>query len=153
MPVQYEFGYGMSYSNFKYSNIKQSSSIFSDKIIITVDVTNTGTIAGKEVAQLYLSAPANTLSKPVKELRGFVKTTLLAPAQKQTVSFTINKRDLCSFDEKQSAWVAEAGVYKVSIGSSSKNINLTASFTLPKTIIVQKVNDVLAPTETITDLK
>ena len=153
VPVLYEFGFGLSYTNFTYSNIKQSASIFSDKITVTVDVTNTGSVAGKEVVQCYLSAPANTLDKPLKELRGFAKTALLAPSQKQTVSFTINKRDLCSFDEKQSAWVAEAGVYKVYIGSSSKTINLTTSFTLSKTMIVKKVNDVLAPATTITDLK
>ena len=153
VPVLYEFGYGKSYTNFTYSNIKLSSSVFTNKIMVSADITNAGSVAGKEIVQLYLSAPSSTMSKPVKELRGFVKTNLLAAGQKQTVNFTISKRDLCSFNEELSAWVAEAGTYKISVGSSSKNINLTGSFSLPKTLQVQKVNNVLAPTETISDLK
>ncbi len=153
VPVLYEFGYGKSYTNFSYSNIKINNKVFTNKIVVTVDITNTGSVAGKEIVQLYLSAPASVLNKPVKELRGFVKTNLLAAGQKQTINFTISKRDLCSFDEIKSAWVAEAGIYKISVGSSSKNINLTSSFTLPNTLMVQKVNNVLAPSEPIIDLK
>ena len=93
------------------------------------------------------------MDKPLKELKGFVKTDLLQPGKKQTVTFTISKRDLASFDETQSAWVAEKGLYKIYIGSSSANIKLNASFTLSNQVTVQKVNNVLAPKQKITELQ
>ncbi|MFC4262862.1 beta-glucosidase [Ferruginibacter yonginensis] len=154
-PVVYEFGFGKSYTNFNISNIKLTNSIFKNQIGVSVTVTNTGKVAGKEVVQLYLGAPsANTdFSKPVKELKAFMKTTLLAPQQSQVIQFTISKRDLCSFNEAQSAWVADAGKYEVLIGSSSKNIAQKAAFTLPQTMVVEKVNNVLAPINNINTLK
>jgi beta-glucosidase len=151
--VQYEFGYGLSYTKFDYSNITISNTNFKDKVIISVDVTNTGTIAGKEVVEMYLGAPTTTLDKPLKELKAFGKTDLLAPGKKVKMSFTINKIDLASFNENQSAWVADAGAYKVYIGASSKNIKLTTNFTLAKTLVVKKVNNVLVPVEKIEELK
>jgi beta-glucosidase len=153
VPVQYEFGYGMSYTKFDYSNIKISSSSFKDKVLVSVDVTNTGLVAGKEVVEIYLGAPTTTLDKPVKELKAFGKTDLLLPGKKANITFTINKIDLASFNENQSAWVADAGAYKIYIGASSKNIKLTTGFTLAKTGIVKKVNNVLAPVEKIEELK
>jgi beta-glucosidase len=101
---------------------------------------------------MYLSAPAEKLDKPVKELKGFVKTELLQSGQKQTVTFVISKRDLASFDEAQSAWVAEKGLYTIHIGSSSANIKLNASFSLNNQLTVQQVNNVLAPKEKVTEL-
>jgi beta-glucosidase len=153
VPVLYEFGYGLSYTKFDYSNIKISSSSFKDKVLVTLDVTNTGTVAGKEVVELYIGAPTATLDKPIKELKAFSKTDLLQPGKKVTLTFTINKIDLTSFNENQSAWVADAGEYRAYIGTSSKNIKLTTYFTLPKTLIVKKVNDVLAPVEKIEELE
>jgi len=153
VPVMYEFGYGLSYTKFDYSNIKISNSIFTDKLTVTVDVTNTGTTAGKEVVELYLAAPASAIGKPVKELKAFGKTDLLQPGTKVQMSFTINKIDLCSFSESQSAWVADAGAYKVHIGASSKNIKQSIEFNLPKNIVVKKVNNVLAPVEIIEEIK
>jgi beta-glucosidase len=153
VPVTYEFGYGMSYTKFDYSNIKISNSSFKDKVLVTLDVTNTGTLAGKEVVELYLGAPTTTLDKPVKELKAFGKTELLAPGKKVKMTFTINKIDLASFNEAQSAWVADAGAYKIYVGASSKNIKLTTGFILPKILVVKKVNNVLAPVEKIEELK
>jgi beta-glucosidase len=152
IPVAYPFGYGLSYTDFEYSNIKISSGIFANDLTVTVDVTNTGKVAGKEVVQLYLGAPVLKLDKPVKELKGFVKTDLLQPGKKQTVTFTISKRDLASFNETQSAWVADKGLYKVYIGSSSANIKLNTSFTLQADLLVKKVSNVLAPDKKITEL-
>jgi beta-glucosidase len=152
-PVHYEFGYGLSYTKFEYSNLNISKTTFKDKISISIDVTNTGTVAGKEVVELYIGAPTSTLDKPIKELKAFSKTDLLLPGKKVKLSFTINKIDLCSFNESQSAWVADEGEYRAYIGTSSKNIKLTTYFTLPKTLIVKKVNDVLAPVEKIEELK
>lgn len=153
VPVQYEFGYGLSYTKFEYSNIKINSTTFKDKVTISLDVTNTGTVAGKEVVEIYLGSPLTTLSKPVKELKAFDKTELLQPDKKVKMTFTINKIDLASFNENQSAWVADAGAYKIYVGASSKNIKLTTGFTLAKTLVVKKVNNVLAPIEKIEEIK
>lgn len=153
IPVQYEFGYGLSYTNFTYSNIKVSATAFTDKLTLTADITNSGKVAGKEVAQLYLAAPVLKLHKPVKELKGFVKTILLQPGQKQTVIFTINKMDLASFSEEQSAWVADKGAYSIFINASSQKNKLTATFTLPNELVVKKVNNVLAPAQKIEELQ
>jgi beta-glucosidase len=153
VPVQYEFGYGLSYTKFDYSNITISNTNFKDKVLVSLDVTNTGLVAGKEVVEVYLGAPTTSLDKPVKELKAFGKTDLLAPGKKVKMSFTINKIDLASFNEAQSAWVADGGAYKIYVGKSSKNIKLITGFTLAKTEVVKKVNNVLAPVEKIEELK
>jgi beta-glucosidase len=153
VPVVYPFGYGLSYTDFLYSNIKISSSSFTNELTVTADITNTGKAAGREVVQMYLSAPHEKLDKPVKELKGFVKTELLQPGKKQSVTFIITKRDLASFDEAQSAWVAERGLYHVQIGNSSANIKLNTSFTLSNALTVKKVNNVLVPKQKITELQ
>ena len=149
----YEFGYGLSYTNFTYSNLKLSSSSFNGKITATVTVTNTGKVTGKEAVQLYLSAPAQKLDKPVEELRAFAKTNLLQPGKSQTVKFTLNAADLASFDTQTESWIAEAGKYTVKIGSSSKQIKQTATFGLANDIVVEKVNKALSPQININEYK
>jgi beta-glucosidase len=148
----YEFGYGLSYSDFAFSNIKLSSSTFARSITITMNVKNTGKVAGKEVVQLYLSAPAKTLDKPESELKAFVKTKLLQPGESQVVTFKIVASDLASFETGRSAWIAEDGNYTIKIGNSSRNIQQTKSFSLAKEIVVEKVNNVLAPNSEIKEL-
>jgi beta-glucosidase len=138
----YEFGYGLSYTSFEYSNLVLNSKNFNDEITITVDVKNTGAVAGKEIAQLYLSAPAMLLDKPENELKGFAKTRLLKPDETQTLEIKLDKRSLASFYEKTSSWIAEKGVYKIRIGASSRDIKLKAGFRLLKPIIVEKVKNV-----------
>ncbi len=153
IPVAYEFGYGLSYTSFAYSNLKLSSTKFNSKITVTVDVKNTGNFEGKEIVQLYLSAPVNKLDKPAMELKGFIKTKLLKPGEVQTLSFDITKMDLASFDPKVSAWVADTGTYTVKIGASSKDIRQTASFKLGNDISVKKESVALIPKEIINELK
>lgn len=145
IPTAYEFGYGMSYTTFDYSDLKLSSTSFSSKMKVTVTVKNTGKVAGKEVAQLYLAAPATEIEKPVQELKGFAKTKLLKPGESQQLSFELDERSLTSFWSGISAWVADKGDYEVRIGASSKDIRKKASFNLPKEIVVEKVHDVLYP--------
>ena len=135
----YEFGYGLSYTTFTYSGLTLSSPAFTNKLTVSVTVKNTGAVAGKEVVQLYLSAPAKTMDKPTQELRGFAKTKLLKPNESQTLTFDLNARDLASFDEKTTSWVAEAGIYTVNIGSSSRHSKVKGNFNLPKTMAVEKV--------------
>jgi beta-glucosidase len=141
----YEFGYGLSYTNFSISNLKLNSKDFNGKIIATVDVKNTGSVAGKDVVQLYLSAPAKELKKPSEELKGFAKTNLLKPGQTVSLKFTIDPKDLASFDTKSASWVAEAGNYTVKIGASSTDIKQSADFTLKKDLVVEKDHNVLKP--------
>jgi beta-glucosidase len=149
----YAFGYGLSYTNFEYSNCKLNTTSFNGKIIATVDVKNTGKVAGKEVVQLYITAPSKKLQKPAMELKAFGKTNLLQPGQKQTLQFEIAAKDLASFDTGSTSWVAEAGSYIVKVGSSSDKIIKTVSFTVPNEIVVEKCNKVLAPQVTINEMK
>ena len=149
----YEFGYGKSYTNFTYNNIRLSSSKFSGSVTVTVEIKNTGTVAGKEVAELYISAPSVKLDKPAEELKGFAKTKLLQPGESQTLSFVIDSRRLSSFDTVTSSWIAEAGKYEVRIGASSKDIKQTASFDLAKNITVKKESVSLVPKEKIAEIK
>lgn len=149
----YEFGYGLSYTTFNYSHFKLSAPLFKGKLTAFVTITNTGKVAGKEVAQLYLSAPAAKLDKPAIELKGFAKTRLLQPGESQPLTFAIDARALASYDTAQEAWVAEAGNYTVSIGASSKDIKQTAAFKLAHEMVVEKDEQVLAPQVAINELK
>jgi beta-glucosidase len=149
----YPFGYGLSYTTFDYANLKLSTPAFDKKLVVTVDVKNTGKVAGREVAQLYLTAPAKSLDKPVKELKGFAKTKLLAPGESQTLEFVLDARSLASFDPTPSAWVADLGKYEVKIGGSSADIRQTASFTLAKELVVKKEARALVPKQKIVEIK
>jgi beta-glucosidase len=151
--TSYEFGYGMSYTTFEYSNMKLSSAKFSKSITVTVDVKNTGKVAGKEVAQLYLTAPKGKLDKPVMELKGFAKTKSLQPGESQTLTFVIDGHNLASFDPAVSSWIADAGDYTVKVGASIKDIRQTATFNLAKAITVKKETVALVPKVKINELK
>ncbi len=142
----YEFGYGLSYTTFDYSNIRATNNgNFKDKITVHATIKNTGDVAGREAVQVYVSAPDGKLEKPEVELKAFTKTKELNPGEKENVKFELNAKDIASFDEDLSAWVVEKGVYKVKVGASSTNIKGTATFKVDKDIIVERVNDVLAP--------
>ena len=145
IPVAYEFGYGLSYTSFEYSDLKLSNTSFSDKIKVTVTVKNSGKVAGKEVVQLYLVAPDAEIEKPAEELKGFAKTSLLQPGESTQLSFELNARSLASFRSGISSWLADKGDYQVRIGASSRDIRLNASFNLAKDLMVEKVHDVMYP--------
>lgn len=129
-PVSYPFGYGLSYTSFKYSNLKVKQ--IGDNLLASVTISNTGKVAGKEVAELYSTAPKGKLDKPKLELRAFAKTKLLQPAESQIVEMIFHKSDLASFDESSSSWVADAGEYIISVGTSVENIPTKAVFKLEK---------------------
>jgi len=153
IPTAYDFGYGLSYTKFEYSNFKLSTTDFTNKVIITVTVTNTGKVSGKEVIQLYIGAPSQKIDKPAAELRAFAKTQELAPGKSETFMFTVTAEDLASFDTPTNAWVAEAGTYRVMMGASSTVIKQSATFRLAKDIVVEKTNPVLIPQVPIHELK
>ncbi len=141
----YEFGYGLSYTRFDYGRLKLSASSFSNQIAATITIANAGPVAGREVVQLYISAPAKSMHKPESELKAYAKTKLLQPGESETLTFVISAEDLASFDSKNSSWTAEAGRYTVKIGASSQNIKQTATFTLPASQVVEKLSKALAP--------
>lgn len=149
----YEFGYGLSYTNFSISSLKLSSLDFKGHITATVNVTNIGQSAGKQVVQLYLRAPSQNIDKPDKELKGFAKTKLLQPGASQTLTFTINASDLASYYTNKASWIADAGEYNVIIGTSSRQIKTSATFKLAKAIVTEKVENELVPQVPITELK
>ena len=149
----YEFGYGLSYTDFSYDDFRLSSNRFDGKVTATVSVTNTGKVSGKDVVELYIGAPKRELSKPESELRAFAKTDLLRPGQSQTITFTIAADDLASYDSSSSSWIAEAGSYSVAIGASSVNIKKTAKLVLGKDLVVDKVHKLLSPQREIVELK
>jgi beta-glucosidase len=143
----------LSYTTFDYSNIKLSSKSFEDKLTVSLDVKNSGTAAGREVVQIYLSSPAKKLHKPRHALVAFGKTKRLAPGESQTLSFELASMDLASFDTPSSSWVAEAGQYTVQVGASSRNIKLKETFTLDNERVVKKVSKALTPPTEINTLK
>jgi beta-glucosidase len=149
----YPFGYGLSYTKFKYSDLKLSSKIFNGSITATVTVTNNGDVAGREVVELYVSAPQKGLPKPKEELKGFAKSKLLQPKESQTINITLTAKDLASFDTAKLSWIAQAGTYEVKIGASSTDIKETKKFDVAKTIVTEKVHDVLKPQISIAELK
>jgi beta-glucosidase len=149
----YEFGYGLSYSNFTYGNLKLNSSTFKNNITATLTITNQGKYAGKEVVEIYVSAPITSIDKPAEELKAFAKTKLLKPGETKTLTFTLTANDLASFYTDKESWIADAGKYTIKVGASSSDIRLTANFNLPKKIVVEKVSKELAPEITINELK
>ena len=125
LAVSYPFGYGLSYTTFEYS----APAVANDGKTVTAKVTvkNTGSVAGKEAVQLYVSAPAGTLDKPVKELKAYGKTKELAPGETQELTLTFPTSELASFDEDASAWKVDAGTYTFLFGASSRDIRCTAT--------------------------
>lgn len=152
IPVAYEFGYGMSYTKFEYSDLKLSNNVFDNKIQVEVTIKNTGKVSGKEVVQLYITAPTSQIDKPVYELKCFAKTNFLNPNDSQKLSFEITPKQLASFWSGKSEWIADKGNYEVLIGASSKDIRLKSSFVIKDDIMVEKVNDVLYPNYKLTEI-
>ncbi len=126
----FSFGHGLSYTDFALSDIKLSSSTVKgdEKIMVSAKVTNTGSVEGAEVVQLYLHDKEASVDRPVRELKGFAKVNL-APGEQKTVTIELTKRDLSFWDVNTNDWLAEAGEFEVQLGNSLDNIVLTESFT------------------------
>ncbi len=133
--VSYPFGYGLSYTNFEFEGGKWQ--VADGKVSGSVTVKNVGKVAGKEVVQLYVSAPG--ANKPAKELKAFAKTKELAPGESQTIELSVNVAELASYDEAGSQWVVESGEYQLLIGNSSRNILLTENVSVEGQ--TEKTND------------
>jgi beta-glucosidase len=142
VPVSYPFGFGLSYTTFEYSDAKIAEKDGAYEVSVTVK--NTGSLEGKEVVELYISAPDNkAANKPAKELKAYAKTKALKAGESETVTLTVKAADLASFDEEASAWVVAEGEYQFLVGASSQDIKatLTANAKAQET----KANDVLKP--------
>ena len=123
LEVSYPFGYGLSYTRFEWSEASVKSS--RGETAVSVKVTNTGKIPGKDVVELYVAAPQGELDKPVKELKAYAKTRELQPGESQLVTLKVKNSELASYDESASAWVTDAGHYDFMLGSSSRDIRAT----------------------------
>lgn len=127
MPVRWAFGHGLSYTTFAIGNLRVDRAEMGDEDVITasVDVTNTGSRQGKEVVQLYVADRTGTAGRPAKELKGFAKADL-APGETRTVTFPIDRRALCYFEERLGGWYAASGTYALLVGDASDNITAEA---------------------------
>ena len=147
--VSYPFGFGLSYTTFAYS--KPAVRANGDFVAVTVTVKNTGSVSGKEVAQVYVTAPNGKIEKPAQELKAFAKTRELQPGESETLTMQIPVRMLASFDEAGSQWLTEAGNYTFKIGSSSRDIRCTATAKVGQ--YTEKVSNALAPKARLNLLK
>ena len=147
--VSYPFGYGLSYTTFAYDKaaVKADNGAYT----VSVEVKNTGKVAGKEVVQLYVSAPDAAANKPEKELKAFAKTKELKPGEAVVVTLKVNADDLASYDEAASAWVVTPGNYKFLVGASSRDIKATLEAEVAAA--TQKTNDILKLQEPMSLLK
>lgn len=131
IPAFYPFGHGLSYTNFKYGKASASAKTISgdQNLTITIPVSNTGSVEGKEVVQLYIGDESASVLRPLKELKGFEKISL-KPGEEKAVTFTVKPDDLKFYDDKTGSWRAEPGKFKAYIGSSSADIRATVPFEL-----------------------
>ena len=147
--VAYPFGFGLSYTKFEYG--KPTVKVSGDNITLSVAIKNVGRMSGKEVAQVYVSAPQGKLEKPEQELKAFGKTRELKPGESQTLTMTMKRRDLASFDEANSQWLVEAGNYTFRVGASSRDIRGTVVAKMAQ--LTEKVSNVLAPKQELKLMK
>ena len=142
VPVSYPFGFGLSYTTFEYSDAKIAEK--NNAYEVNVTVKNTGALEGKEIVELYISAPDNkAANKPVKELKAYAKTKQLKPGESETLTLRVKAEDLASFDENASAWVVAEGEYEFLVAASAQDVKAS----LKATVKAQqtKVNDVMKP--------
>ena len=147
----YEFGYGKSYTTFDIA--VDSVTADADKVTVTAKVTNTGDkYSGKEVVEVYFSAPSGDLEKPYQELAAYGKTDELAPGESQTLTISYNTTEMSSYSEEKAAYIMEAGDYVVRVGNSSRNTKAAAVISLDETAVTEQLSNQLTPDKEITEL-
>lgn len=146
--VLYPFGYGCSYTTF---SLRVSSFVQEDDLVkLAVAVKNTGSCAGKEVVQVYSSAPQGLLGKPVRELKAYEKTKELEPGEEEILEITLNMAELASYDDEgktgnKSCYVLEKGDYKIYVGTDVRNAENAGTICIGETTVVEKLTEALAP--------
>ncbi len=150
MGVRFPFGHGLSYTTFQYANLRLSSPKLEDggKVTVQLDITNTGLMAGKAVAQLYVRDLTGTAGRPDKELKGFEKV-MLRPGETKTVSMELDARSLSWYCEELNDWYAASGKYQLLVGTSSADIRLTADLEF---VTSRRLPFVVTPTTTIGEI-
>ncbi len=137
LDVLFPFGHGLSYTTFEYSNLVLSKKSMKDteSVIVSVDVKNTGAVAGKEIIQLYVADKRSTVIRPEKELKEFAKVDL-APGESKTIAFELSKRAFAYYNTKISDWYVESGEFEIMVGKSSREIELSTTITLESTTVI-----------------
>ncbi len=137
MPVRFPFGYGLSYTDYEYHDMKLSAKQIkdTDKLTVSLQVTNTGKMAGKEIVQVYVADKTNVASRPCKELKGFAKVSL-KPGETKTVEIELNKRSFAWYNTQIHDWYAASGDYEILVGASSADIRLKDSVELISTTTI-----------------
>ncbi|RWS44946.1 glycosyl hydrolase [Bacillus mycoides] len=135
----FPFGFGLSYTNFEYSNLSINKKEIKDTetVSVSVNVKNTGSTAGKEIVQLYIKDVESSMTRPEKELKGFEKVEL-QPGEEKTVNFTLNKRSFAYYNVELKDWHVETGEFEILVGKSSKEIVLQDNVYIQSTTIIRK---------------
>ena len=143
LEVEHPFGYGLSYTDFAIEPVAVTADW--NQVRVTVKVQNTGKTAGREVVQVYASAPAGRLPKPYQELKGYAKTGMIAPGACADVTISFATENLSSYDEEKAAWVMEPGDYLLRVGNHSRATKVTAVIRLNGEAVTRQVSNQLAP--------
>jgi beta-glucosidase len=135
MPVLFPFGYGLSYTTFAYSNPRLSGTSFKDidGLTVTVDVTNTGKVAGKEIVQVYVHDQKSALVRPQKELKGFAKVEL-QPGETRSVTIQLDFRAFAYYHPEYKQWITEDGDFDILIAASAAEVRHSLTVTLESTL-------------------
>ncbi len=143
IPVHFPFGYGLSYTTFAYSNPRVSATTFKDVdgLTVTVDVTNTGGLAGKEIVQVYVHDQKSSLVRPEKELKGFAKVEL-QPGETRTISILLDFRAFAFYHPEYKQWITESGEFDILIAASAADIRHTLTVSLESTLKLPCILDV-----------
>lgn len=137
----YPFGYGLSYTTFALSDY--AVKVEGKELVVSAKISNTGSCPGKETLQVYVSAPAGKLDQPYQELKGYGKSSMLAPGASETVTVTIPTESLASYDEETASYILEPGDYIVRAGVSSRDTHVAGKLTVAKTIVAAQFENVL----------
>lgn len=142
----FEFGYGLSYTTFDMETVSVKAD--AENVTVEVKVSNTGdTYSGKEVVEVYFSAPDGDLEKPYQELAAYAKTDTLAPGESQTLTVSFKTEELSSYSEEKAAYIMEDGDYIIRVGNSSRNTKVAAVLTLDADTITEQLSNQLTMQE------
>ncbi|HSR50326.1 MAG TPA: beta-glucosidase [Acidobacteriota bacterium] len=147
----YPFGFGLSYTSFDYLNPELTAGAEPESQVVSVEVKNSGDVAGREVVQVYIGAPGE--DRPRRVLAGFAKTRLLEPGQSESLLIEVAPLNYASFETSSSSWMLAAGTYSLYLGASSKDIRWDGSFEVAEDMVLKQVRDVLAPQQDIETLR
>ena len=147
----FPFGYGLSYTQFEV----EAKAVTTDhaSVTVSVSVTNTGSRAGKEVAQIYVSCPQQGMAKEYRRLCGFAKTPLLNPGECREMKITFPAKELASFDQEASAWTMEKGLYGIWVGNSSRNLTLAGALSVEADAVIEPVKHICPLKQELTEME